>query len=322
MLAGPRSPPFASASADMTSTPTLPQPSASGSRPFPPVAGWLPLALFAGWGLYNLRFHWSELVEFRFGYIVAMLVAYLVWDRWDRIPGGDAPAPAWQSWGLVFCGFPLVLFSELYRNALARTPTSAMFLSLGTACFVSGFILLRFGPRTLRHFLFPILFAFVAVPIPNLVWKPVVLGLQGMVTFFNVELLNLSGIPAEQEGSVIKLPRCRVGVDEACSGIRSLQSSIMVALFIGDQTLRRWGWKMFFIVAGVGLAILGNIGRSLYLSLTAHWHGTDALKAVHDSAGWSVLVFTFAGLAALAWGVARLEASALRHARRQAELRR
>jgi exosortase len=301
----------------MTPSPAVERPAEPGPRNLSALAAaWVPPALFAGWWFHNLRFHWSDQPEFHFGYIVAMLVAYLVWDRWPKFPVDDSPAPAWLSWGLVLAGFPLVLFSELYRYALVRTATSAMALSLGTTCFVAGFILARFGPKTLRHFLFPILFAFVAVPIPNIVWKPIVISLQGMVTFFNVELLNLGGIPAEQEGSIIRLPRCRVGVDEACSGIRSLQSSVMVALFIGDQTLRRWGWKSFFLVAGVGLAIVGNIGRSLYLSLTAHWHGTDALKAVHDSAGWSVLVFTFVGLAALAWLVGKLEEAALRHAQR------
>jgi exosortase len=298
----------------MTSSPSSSPARPNGASWLSSPADWAPPALFAGWWLHNLRFHWSEQAEFNFGYIVAMLVGFLVWDRWPRRPLDDVPAAAWKSWGLVLLGFPLVLFSELYRHALVRTPSSAMALSLGTTCFVAGYILARHGPKTLRHFLFPILFAFVSVPIPNLVWKPIVVGLQGMVSFFDVELLNLGGIPAVREGSIIRLPRCRVGVDEACSGIRSLQSSVMVALFIGDQTLRRIGWKVFFLVAGVALAILGNIGRSLYLSLTAHWHGPEALKAVHDSAGWSVLVFTFVGLAGLAWLAGRLEAAASRHA--------
>lgn len=304
----------------MTQTQTSTDLPAAPSRGGIDITAWIPPAFFAGWWFYNLRFHWAEQAEFRFGYIVAMLVAYLVWDRWEKAPKQDTPAPAWISWGLVLAGFPMVLFSELYRYALVRTATSAMALSLGTACFMAAFILMRRGPKTLSHFLFPLLFAFVAVPIPGIVWKPIVMGLQAMVTFFNVELLNLGGIPAEQQGSVIRLPNCNVGVDEACSGIRSLQSSIMVALFIGDQTLRRFGWKVFFLVAGVALAVVGNVGRSLYLSLTAHRHGTDALKAVHDSAGWSVLVFTFIGLAALAWFVVKLEQSALAYAKRQAAM--
>jgi exosortase len=278
------------------------------------------LAVFCGWWLNDLRYHWASLPEFRFGYLVVMLTGYLVWERWPSMPKSDTPGARWVVAGLTLFGFAMVAVSELYRIAMTRTATTSMSLSLGCAAFVAAGVLALRGPATLKHFLFPLLFFFVAVPIPNLVWKPVVLALQALVTWFNVELLNVIGIPAEQQGSIIQLPNCRVGVDEACSGIRSLQSSIMAALFIGDLTLRRWGWKVFFLVAGVGLAVVGNIGRSLYLSLTAHRRGIQALEAVHDSAGWSVLLFTFVGLAVLAWLAIRLETAAVAHARRMNQL--
>ena len=117
----------------------------------------------------------------------------------------------------------------------------------------------------------------------------------------------MHGLPTGTNPADIRLPNTTVGVDEACSGVRSLQSSIMAALFIGDLTLRRPGWKVFFLFAGVALAVMGNFGRSLFLSLTAHRSGAEALKAVHDSAGWSVLLFTAIGIAGLAWSVTRLE---------------
>jgi exosortase len=218
-------------------------------------------------------------------------------------------------WSLI--GFPLVLVAELYRYALARSPASATALSLGTLCFIRAAILQQWGPQTLRHFRFPILFALIAVPIPGVVWSPVVFGLKGLVTFVNVELLNLLGIPALQQGSVIQLPNCRVGVDEACSGIRSLQSSLMMALFIGDQSLRQVGLRWLLVGGAVGWAVVGNIGRSLYLSLTAHRHGAEALDAVHDTAGWSVLVVTLVGLGVMAWALARWESTWLQLVKRR-----
>jgi exosortase len=209
------------------------------------------------------------------------------------------------------------LVAELYRYALARSPASATALSLGTLCFIRAAILQQWGPQTLRHFRFPILFALIAVPIPGVLWSPVVFGLKGLVTFVNVELLNLLGIPALQQGSVIQLPNCRVGVDEACSGIRSLQSSLMMALFIGDQSLRQVGLRWLLVGGAVGWAVVGNIGRSLYLSLTAHRHGAEALDAVHDTAGWSVLVVTLVGLGVMAWALARWESAWLQLVKRR-----
>ncbi len=276
------------------------------------LAGVLPLAVFAGWWVYSLQFHWRDQEEYRFGYLVVALVAFLVWDRWDARPRDDAPDPGWRSWAWLGLGFPLVLLGELYRHALARTPASATALSLGTLCFLRAVIVQHWGPRTWRHFRFPIFFAMIAVPIPGILWNPVVLGLKGLVTFVNVEVLSLVGIPAQQQGSVIQLPNCRVGVDEACSGIRSLQSSLMIAFFIGDQVLRRPVLRWVLVGGAVGWAVVGNIGRSFYLSLTAHRHGTDALERVHDTAGWSVLLVTLLGLAAMAWVLSRWESALVR----------
>jgi exosortase len=290
----------------------------------PPSSRWknslmtcLPLAVFVGWWIYSLQFQWRAQEEYRFGYLVVVLVAFLVWDRWDSRPIRDIPSSLWRAalWSLI--GFPLVLVAELYRYALARSPASATALSLGTLCFIRAAILQQWGPQTLRHFRFPILFALIAVPIPGVVWSPVVFGLKGLVTFVNVELLNLLGIPALQQGSVIQLPNCRVGVDEACSGIRSLQSSLMMALFIGDQSFRQAGLRWLLVGGAVGWAVVGNIGRSLYLSLTAHRHGAEALDAVHDTAGWSVLVVTLVGLGVMAWALARWESTWLQLVKRR-----
>ena len=48
-----------------------------------------------------------------------------------------------------------------------------------------------------------------------------------------VGALNLLGITAVQRGNVIELQTGSVGFDEPCSGIRSLQAVLMLALFLG-----------------------------------------------------------------------------------------
>lgn len=267
----------------------------------------VPAGLILLWWIHDLSFQWRSLVEYQYGWIVLMLTGFLVWERLPTCPRDDTPAPLWQGMILALAGAPFVALGELYRIGVARTPASSMALSLGVTCFLCANLLLISGPRTLRHFLFPLAFFFLAVPIPKIVWNPIVFSLQSLITAMNVETLNILGIPAVKTGHVIQLPRCTVGVDEACSGIRSLQSSLMAALFVGDLTLRRPGWKVVFLVAGVALAVIGNFFRSLYLSLAANRGGPEALKAVHDTAGWSVLVFTAVGVVLLAWWLTQAE---------------
>lgn len=265
------------------------------------------MLVVVGWWFYDLHFHWNALPDYSFGWIVMALIAFLVWERWATRPGHDRPVSFKVACLLVGMGLPLVVVAELYKNAIGITPSSSMALSLGSLCFISAMLLHGRGIATWKYYLFPLLFTLIAVPIPKLLWNPVVLGLQGLVTGLNVEALNLLGIPAFRHGSVIQLPNCKVGVDEACSGVRSLQSSVMAGLFLGYLVLQRTSSRCALVGLAVALALLGNVIRSLYLSLTAYRHGLPALEGVHDTTGWSVLLMTAMVLGLVAWWAARLE---------------
>jgi hypothetical protein len=49
-----------------------------------------------------------------------------------------------------------------------------------------------------------------------------------------VEVLGWVGVPAAEQGNLIEIAAGTVNVNEACSGVRSLQSSFMAALFLGE----------------------------------------------------------------------------------------
>ncbi|MCK6499804.1 MAG: exosortase/archaeosortase family protein [Nitrospira sp.] len=271
-----------------------------------------PCLLILGWWVGDLQLHWRALPEFQHGWLVVPLALFLAWERWPGRPSIASSNARWGPLMLAMAMFPLVLVAELYQHAVAPSVASSFALSVGCAGYLVAILWLVDGWPVARHFLFPILFLFVAVPIPKIVWNPVVFGLQGLIAVLNVETLNLIGVPATRSGNLIVLPQGMVGVDEACSGIRSLQSSIMAALFIADLTLRRVSLKVLFVLIGVVLALMGNFGRSLYLSMTAARHGVDAVIGAHDAAGWSVLVFTTVGLAIVGWRILRAERAILR----------
>jgi exosortase len=180
-------------------------------------------------------------------------------------------------------------------------------LALGTMLIVSANLFYVFGPRGWRHFAFGFGFLLIALPLPSAIYQPIVSGLQGRVATINVEILNVLGVPAQKIGSLIQLSNCTVGVDEACSGIRSLQSTLMATLFIGYLSLKRKSLQVALLLSGILLAILGNLIRSLFLSYTANARGPDAIKTFHDTAGWSILAFTAAGVILLSYGLQKWE---------------
>ncbi len=83
-------------------------------------------------------------------------------------------------------------------------------------------------------FAFPICFFLVAVPWPSGLENFLTQSLMRLNTATTVELLGFFGIPAVQQGNVIEVGTGVVGIDEACSGIRSLQAALMISLFLGE----------------------------------------------------------------------------------------
>jgi len=268
---------------------------------------WLgPAFLAMAWLVAKVHWFWNNNPDLQFGWIVLLLCGYLFWEAWGTRPALDPRPRAWAL-ALGCIGLPLLFLVQVYQVALGPNASSTVGLALGVLLVVAANLGVVFGWTGITAFGMAFGFILIAMPMPSIVQGPIVGGLQSLVARIDVEVLNLLGIPAQQVGSLIHLPNGTVGIDEACSGIRSLQSTIMAALFIGYVALKRNSLRLVLFGAGVVLAIVGNIGRSLYLSLMAHWRGIESIEKVHDAAGWSVLAFTAAGVILLSWLIGKAE---------------
>jgi hypothetical protein len=70
-------------------------------------------------------------------------------------------------------------------------------------------------------FAFPLLFFLVVVPWPTVIEAPLIQALTQANATCAIELLNLFGVPALQHGNLIEIGTGMLGLNEACSGIRS-----------------------------------------------------------------------------------------------------
>jgi exosortase len=265
-----------------------------------------PSALALSWLVSKAQWFWNHRPDLKFGWIVLMLVGFLLWDGWDRRPALQTRlSPA-----SLFCalfGLVLLFIVQIYQAAFGLMPASLLGLSVGVLFLIAANLLYVFGWAGVRHYGFAFAFILIALPMPTFIYNPVVSGLQHRIANLNVIILNLAGIAARQSGSLIQLPSGTIGIDEACSGIRSLQSTVMATLFIGYLSLKRRSLQVLLLGLGVGLAVFGNIIRSLFLTCTANNRGIKAVEGVHDAAGWSILAFTGIGVVVLSYFLARLE---------------
>src|SRR3989440_660841 len=151
-----------------------------------------------------------------------------------------------------------------------------------------------------------VLFFLTAVPWVTAIEAPVIEGLMRSVAAIAAEVLAMFGIPAQAEGNLMRLPSGLVGVNEACSGVRSLQTSIMIGLLFGELKRLSLGQRIFLVVAGVGIALFANFLRVLFLvSMASRAHDVSVVNNWHDLAGYAILVLVFIGTMAIAWRLGR-----------------
>lgn len=271
----------------------------------------VPSLLAMAWLVSQAKWFWSTRPDLQFGWVVLLLCCYLLWDACER---GVTLEWRLRWWALASgaLGAGILFVVQVYQAAFGTNAASTQGLALGVLLVCAANVGLAYGWRGIRLFAMPFAFILVALPLPSIVQGLVVNGLQNRVAAIDTELLNLMGIPAQQVGSLIQLPNGTVGIDEACSGIRSLQSTVMASLFIGYLSLQRASLRVLLLIAGVLLAVAGNIIRSLYLCLSAYHKGIESVSQVHDAAGWSILAFTAVGVILVSWWFSRLETAANR----------
>ena len=142
----------------------------------------------------------------------------------------------------------------------------------------------------------------LAAPMPPGTYSRLTLELQSWVTARVLTLLHLFGVAARQEGNVIELANTAVGVEEACSGIRSLLACLFAGVFLSALLVRRPPAQVALVVLAAPLAVAMNVLRSLVLTLLAN-SGVEIRGAWHDVTGYAVLVLTAAVLTGLAFAL-------------------
>jgi len=104
-----------------------------------------------------------------------------------------------------------------------------------------------------------------------------------------LEVLHWLGIPAIRSGHLITIAGGTLGVEEACSGIRSLQSTLMMAWFLGELHHLRISTRGILLACGVAFALFTNTLRTVFLSTLAARSGLAAAHSWHDAAGFLAL---------------------------------
>jgi len=278
----------------MVSTPLAPpaEPEAA-----PGKISWTPVAWFGGLLilcyapiLYRLVAQWATDEDMGYGFFVPVLAGFIAWQRRQKLMAIPRKT---NNWGLV-----LVVCAAL--QSIAATLGAELFtarLSFVIALF--GVVLYLGGKAWVKALLFPLLLLLFMIPIPQILYARLTMGLQMLASELGETLISWMGIPVFRTGNIIELPSQSLDVVEACSGIRSLMSLTFLSLIYAYFSDKRIWMRWVLLIATIPIAILANGARVAITGLMSEINTNLAKGAYHELEGYIVFIVALGALVVL-----------------------
>ena len=250
-------------------------------------AGVLALALARYWGA-NTAYADRALVL-----LGAIYAAWTFMPAWRATPAN--PRPSLGLPPLLFAGVAFAVGTFLLIQIGPRT-LLLWWLTLALFTATSGFLVARFGLARWRVMLFPLLFALFALPIPTRVLNPLQGTLQELTTRAAEGCLRAAGVAVTRSDYVLTLPGGLLGVEEACSGVRSLTALTAIAAFVAFW--RGYGPARGLILLALSVPVVWavNVARVVLSGLIQEGIGPEYIQGDwHESLGFA-MVFVGLGL--------------------------
>lgn len=227
-----------------------------------------------------VRQWWNE-PDYSHGFLIPVIAAYLVWERWPRLRSQPV-APAAAGLGVLIAGVAIFVLATMAAELFVMRASLLIVLA--------GLILYLLGRAYLRVLVFPLAFLVLMVPPPAIVFNAITFPLQLVAASAATTSLQLLDVPVFREGNIITLANTKLEVVEACSGVRSLLALVALATTFAYFTQAGVWRRTVLIVSAVPIAIVANATRVAGTGLLAHGFGEETAQGFfHSFSG--VLVF-------------------------------
>jgi exosortase len=256
------------------------------------LTGALAFAIYAPI-LYHMVLHWHQVDDYSHGFLIGPLAVYFAWERRAKLRRAPV-APSW--WGAL----PLAL--GLLSLTVGRLGVELMTMRAAFVLTLNGLVLLLLGRAIYRILAFPLLFLFLAVPLPQSLVNVISFPLQLLAADLAVSVLQLFGTPILREGNIIHLPTSQLFVADACSGLRSLMAlgtlGVVFAYFFRKNPVER----AVIVASTLPIAVLVNAFRvGLTTGLSYKWGPQMAAGVIHQTEGFFTFALAFVVLLGEAW---------------------
>jgi exosortase len=255
-----------------------------------PLSAWIAIAaglsalmLWAFWPTaYRLFRDWQGDPNYSVGQLVPLAALYILWDK-RGVWRNCTIRPCW--WGLAVCLAALALW---YGGLLFLYESAERY---ALVLMIVGLVLWIGGRRFFRTIFWVVLLLFLMVPLPGRIHNAVAGPLQQFATASTVFLLEVGGVDVIREGNTLSLGTdTRVGIAEACSGLRMLTAFVIVAAAFALLVERPRWQKIFVLLSSIPIAILCNMLRLIATVIIYKTGSSTAAESFfHDFAGLTMM---------------------------------
>jgi exosortase len=247
---------------------------------------------------------WIQDDNYAYGWVVPFLMFFFLWRRlgaqsrefWNDCGAAGVNARSWNPWLLSLLG--LALFpTEVMRAEYHQSGSVLWGINIAKVVFSMGAAWWLGGRSLWVLTMFPLFFFLTGVPWPAAISTPLTQSLMRNVATAVREILLWCNVPVEQSGGVLHTSNGPVGIVEACSGIRSLQSGLMVSLAVGELLWLTRSRRALLVGIGIAFALINNLTRTITLAWIVEFHGPKEMHHWHDFVGnaamWSYYAIIF-----------------------------
>lgn len=200
---------------------------------------------------------WRAMNDYRYGYLVAVLVAVWVGKRVAGLRGHELK-PSVSAIALLLGTLLLWLIAYNGCSVLGQQLLLPAILWL-TVCSVAGW-------TSARLLLAPLAFLYFAIPL----WEVFVPWLQRLTVIVTESSMRLGGVPTTVVGTRVSIPEGTFTIAEGCSGRNYFVATLTFAS-LAAAAMRLNAWRAAVLIAtATGLALVANWTRVLTVVIAGH----------------------------------------------------
>lgn len=256
------------------------------------------LAQIAAWGCLLVSFCWlfwpiiTGIVQtwlnnpdYSHGFFILPLVGYLMWRKGEI--HDVKVADCWQ----------VGLFVIVVGILAAMVGMVSQFRTLGNVSLllvVWGIFIFLFGMGYFLFYGWELFLLVFLLPIPSRIYASLTLPLQLVVTKVGYFFLKAFHISVYREGNILYLANVSLEVVNACSGLRSIITIIMLAYIVACLKLEKSKFRVLLLLFSIPIAMFSNMIRVLIIAVFAQFGYENFVNGIgHTALGLTLFLFSF-----------------------------